>query len=197
MSSESAPVSNAPRMARRFVLAFWLGGLSATAQAQPQASPGPEQTGFLSCGPARFEASTQYLDLPDHDRQVVAQKLGRLGAGSTLPHRLPHEGRPLKQPFLKSMPVLDAWVSGWACLVSADGQHHYLYLLYACTESPHRPACAGTEREWPRLLDLSGRPLNAAFARTGPRTPRLMQKLGLGRYLQEGVSLKDITAQDP
>jgi len=185
-----------PRASWLPALLLSLGGLSATAQAQPPASPGPEQTGFLSCGPARFEARTQYLDLPDHDRQVVAQKLGRLGADRTLPYRLPHEGRPLKQPFLKSMPVLDAWVSGWACLVSADGQHHYLYLLYACTESPHRPACTGTEREWPRLLNLSGRPLNAGFGRTGPRTPRLMQKLGLGRYLQEGVHLKDITDQD-
>jgi hypothetical protein len=77
------------------------------------------------------------------------------------------------------------------------GNIHDLYLLYACTESLRRPACSGTEREWPRLLDLSCRPLSADFSHAGPRTGRLMQKLGLGRYLQEGVSLKDITAQDP
>lgn len=182
-------------------LALCLLVLKATAEPHPLANPSPiaapEKIGALNCGSARFEARTQTLDLPDHDRQVVAQSLGRLGTDSTPPHRLPHEGRPLKQPFLKQTPVLDAWVSGWACLTSADGRHQYLYLLYTCAESPRRPGCVGTEREWPRLLDLSGRPLNAGFAHAGPRTSRLMRKLGLGRYLQEGVSLKDITDPAP
>lgn len=182
-------------------LAFCLLGLSATAEPHPPVDPssiaGQERTGALNCGSARFEATTRFLDVPDQSRQVSSQTLQSLGQGLTAPHRLPHEGRPLKQPFLKQTPVLDAWVSGWACLASADGQHLYLYLLYTCTESPSRPACAGTEREWPRLLDLSGRPLNAGFAHAGPRTGRLMLKLGLGRYLQEGVSLKDITDQGP
>ena len=180
---------------------FWGLGAAAQIPAAPSSSAaevavgtsGPERLGHLACGEARFEARTRYLEVPDQNRQVQTQQLSLLREASDPPRLLPHEGKPLRQPFLKQTPVLDAWVSGWACLASADAQHHYLYLIYTCTESPLRPACAGSSREWVRLLDLSGRALNAGFAHEGQRTPSLMKRLGLERYLQEGVSLRDIS----
>lgn len=166
--------------------------LAAEAQPSPPTTTVVEQHGQLACGTARFEAVTQYLEVPDHDRQVQAQRLSLIGEAPGSSHSLPHEGRLLRQPFLRQTPVLDAWVSGWACVASADGRHQYLYLMYVCAESPLRPACAGDTREWVRLLDTRGRPLNGGFPHAGPRTPALMKRLGLGRHLQEGVTLKDI-----
>jgi hypothetical protein len=153
--------------------------------------PGTTLTGHLKCGEAQLTAQTQYLDVPDHDRQVLIQTLELTGPdkGAT---KLVHDGRMFRQSFLKDTPVLDASATGWACLESTNGQR-YVYVLYTCTEGLARPRCAGTKREWPRLFDTSGALLNAHYPRSGSRTPALMKKLGLARYLSEGVSLEDVT----
>jgi hypothetical protein len=87
--------------------------------------------------------------------------------------------------------VLDASVTGWACLAGTAGKA-YVYVVYTCAESRLRPECEGERREWARLFDIRGNPLNAGFSHDGPHTPELMKRLGLGRYVHDGVQLKDI-----
>lgn len=165
--------------------------LPALAQQGIEAPSVQTRTGRLQCGDTQIVAETQYLDVPGHDRQVLAQTLSLSLPGQASSIRLAHDGRVFRQPFLKHTAVLDAAVTGWACLAANDDKP-YLYLSYTCTESPARPRCVGTLREWARLFDTTGKPLNARAPRSGPRTPTLMKKLGLARYLSEGVSLSDI-----
>ena len=159
---------------------------------QSAGAPAPQtHTGHLQCGPAQLSAETTYLDLPDQARQVLAQSLSLTNPATGSPRRLVHDARPLQQAFLKQTPVLDAAVTGWACLENSAGKA-YIYLAYTCIESPARQQCVGNLREWVRLFDSKGTPLNAHAPRSGQRTPALMKKLGLRRFLSEGVSLQDI-----
>jgi hypothetical protein len=177
--------------ARLFVVMALVAAAPAMSKENASPSPGPMLTGHLKCGEAQLTAQTQYLDVPSRDRQVLTQtlELTNPGKGTT---KLAHDGRVFRQPFLKDTPVLDASATGWACLEGTGGKR-YVYVLYTCTESPARPRCAGTKREWPRLFDTEGAPLNARYPHSGSRTPALMKKLGLGHYLSEGVSLEDVT----
>lgn len=150
-----------------------------------------ERSGHLQCGLAQLNAETRYLDLPDQTRQVLAQSLSLTNTAMGSTRQLKHDARPLRQPFLKHTPVLDAAVTGWACLENSAGKP-YIYLSYTCIESPSRPACVGNLREWARLFDTAGKPLNAHAPRSGQRTAALLKKLGLGHHLSAGVSLQDI-----
>lgn len=163
----------------------------AIAQEGGKASSATSRTGHLKCGDARLTASTHYLDLPDHDRQVLTQTLELTGPDGRT-KKLDHDGRAIRQPFLKETQVLDASVTGWACLEGSGG-NHFVYVLYTCAESPVRPHCTGAMREWVRLFDTAGTPLNARYPRSGSPTPLLMKKLGLARYLEGGVRLVDVT----
>lgn len=161
------------------------------AQASDQAPGNQPRIGRLACGGASLTAETVYLDLADQDRQTLSQRITLARADLPKALALPSDARPLRQPFLKHTPVLDAAVTGWACLAAGDGKR-YIYMLYTCVESAVRPACEGDRREWVRLFDVYGRPLNAGFPHTGAKTPALMKKLGLGRYVDDGVSLQDV-----
>ena len=158
------------------------GDMSAAAQTR---------VGHLHCGDASMIATTIYLDVYGQDRQTLSQRIALTSAGRRVPVILRGDGRPLRQPFLEKTPVLDASVTGWACLPATGGKS-YVYVVYTCTESPLRPGCEGDRREWVRLFNTQGKPLNAGFPRDGPRTPALMKKLGLGRYVNDGVQLEDI-----
>ena len=147
--------------------------------------------GHLKCGDARLTAATRYFDVPDHDRQVLTQTLELTIPDNGTTTTLAHDGHVFRQPFLKNTPVFDAAATGWACLQASDGKL-YLYVVYTCVESNARPKCVGTLREWARIFDTAGHPLTANYPRSGRRTPALMKKLGLGRYLNEGVSLSGI-----
>lgn len=155
--------------------------------------PAAAQTrvGHLHCGGASLITTTVYLDVDGQDRQTLSQRIVLTFAGRSVQVILRGDGRPLHQPFLKDVPVLDASVTGWACLPAAGGMA-YVYVVYTCTDSPLRPDCEGDRREWVRLFNTQGKPLNAGFPRDGPRTPALMKKLGLGRYVNDGVQLEDI-----
>ena len=162
-------------------------------RADPQPTT-PKRTtaiGHLSCGGASLMAETVYLDVPDQDFQPLSQHITLQRPGSNGSMALNHDGRPLRQPFLKDTPVLDAAVSGWACLTAADGKA-YIYVSYVCTESDLRPDCEGTSREWGRLFDPEGKELTAGFPHGGPRTSALMKRLGLGRYEEKAIQLQGI-----
>jgi len=89
------------------------------------------------------------------------------------------------------MSVLDAAVTGWACVTSTH-QQSYVYVVMSCIESPLRPNCGGSMREWVRLYDLRGRALNAGFPRdAGPRWETLLKRLGLNQVEDAGISLSD------
>jgi hypothetical protein len=172
--------------------ACWI-ALAADAPGPPPASLPSEivRVGHLACGGASFTLQGHYLDVPDHEFQTVAQRLTlERPKESTALVTLPHEGRPLRQPFLENVPVLDASITGWTCLGASTGKS-YLYVVYTCAESPLRPDCVGPKREWDRLFDTKGRALNAGYPKSGSRTSALMKRLGLGRYA-EGVQLQDI-----
>lgn len=134
--------------------------------------PGPMLAGHLKCGEVQLMAQTHYLDLPGRGRQVPTQtlELTNPGKGTT---KLAHDGRLFRQPFLKDTPVLDTSATSSACLEGTGGKR-YVYVLHACTESPARPWCAGTQRERPRLFDIEGAPLNGRYRHSGSRAPALM-----------------------
>ncbi|MBF3411147.1 hypothetical protein ACGY7B_26260 [Burkholderia pseudomallei] len=158
------------------------GGMSDAAQTR---------VGHLHCGDASLIATTAYLDVDGQGRQTLSQSIALMSAGRRMPVILRGDGRTLRQPFLKNARVLDAAVTGWACFSAAGGKP-YVYVVYTCTESPLRPDCEGDRREWVRLFDTQGKPLNAGFPYDSPRTSALMKKLGLGRYVNDGVQLEDI-----
>ncbi|GLQ95740.1 hypothetical protein [Dyella mobilis] len=172
------------------LLSLALAASSVQAGTPPTANP--PRMGYLSCGGAKLVASTTYVDVVDQDWQTVAQRITLTPPGRSQAITLPHEGRPLHQPFLKHVPVLDATVTGWACITATDGTP-YLYLGYTCTESPLRPKCEGDDREWSRLFDLNGKQLDAGYPHEGERQSNLMRKLGLGRYVTNGVSMSGIS----
>ncbi|MDF0605305.1 hypothetical protein HZU77_006530 [Neisseriaceae bacterium TC5R-5] len=160
-------------------------------EAQPFTDTPQTFTAHLSCGQASLLAKTSYLNVVDQDRQVLSQKITLTRADRHRMRVLPQEGKRLRQPFLKNVAVLDAMATGWACLQATDGQA-YVYVFYACVDSPLRPECAAPSREWVRLFNTDGKLLNAGFPHEGPRTPALMKKLGLGHYLEDGVQLSAI-----
>ncbi|GLQ91218.1 hypothetical protein [Dyella acidisoli] len=161
------------------------------ASPQPAAPKRITATGHLSCGGASLTVETVYLDVPDQDFQPLSQRITMQRPGSNGSIGLHHDGRPLRQPFLKNTQVLDAAVSGWTCLMSADGKA-YIYVSYVCTESDLRPDCEGTSREWGRLFDPQGKELTAGFPHDGPRMSALMKRMGLGRYEDQPIPLQGI-----
>lgn len=162
-------------------------------QAGPRAEAFKQITaiGHLSCGGATLTVDTMYLDVPDQDFQPLSQRIVLRRQGTKRPIVLRHDGRPLRQSFLKNPQVLDAAVSGWTCLTAAGGKA-YVYLSYVCTESDSRPDCVGTSREWARLFDSQGKELTAGLPHDGPRMSALMKRLGLGRYETEPIQLQSI-----
>lgn len=173
------------------VLSLAIAAGCASPSARAGATPRTTQIGHLGCGGARFTARTTWLNVPGHDRQPVQQTVQRDAAGSTPSRELRLDARPLRQPFVPDGIVLDAAVTGWACITATTGKA-YLYLLYTCTQSTARPACAGDRREYVRLFDTTGKALNVGFPHAGPRTPALLHQLGLDGYLTDGVSLQDL-----
>lgn len=165
--------------------------VTTSARAGDMSAAAQTRVGHLHCGDASLVATTVYLDVDGRNRQTLSQRIALTSAGRRVPLMLRGDGRLLRQPFLESTPVLDASVTGWACLPAAGGKP-YVYVVYTCTESPLRPDCEGDRREWVRLFDTQGKPLNAGFPHDGQRTPELMKKLGLGRYVNDSVQLEDI-----
>lgn len=149
----------------------------------------PPSEGRLACGGATLIARTQFREVAGHDRQVLSQTITIVPAGAKTASSLKIDVHPLRQPFLRDTPVLDASVTGWACVTSADGKP-YVYMVMACAESPLRPACVGTLREWTRLYDTRGRALDAGLPHAGPRESELLKRLKL-EHLDDGVSMSD------
>jgi hypothetical protein len=179
-------------MRASFLLLAFAAVLATSSCVQADDRPsGISHIGHLQCGGASLTASSVYLDIPDQDRQTFSQRITLMRPENRTPISLPHDGQPIRQPFLENTAVLDAAVTGWACL-QATGGKAYVYLLYTCVESVLRPACEGDRREWARLFDTQGKALNAGFPHDGPRTPELMKKLGLGRYVDGSVQLQDV-----
>lgn len=170
---------------------------NAGAQAVEPAHPMQPQTqtqrhvGHMRCGGALLESATTYLDDGEHDRQALDQRLSLTPPGLKKPLALTHDGKPFTQPFMQDTPVLDASATGWACIKATSGRS-YVYVMYTCVESPLRPACVGTAREWARLFNTRGKLLNPGYPHDGPQTPTLMRKLGLARYVDTGVALDDV-----
>jgi hypothetical protein len=161
------------------------------AGARPAAVKSITTLGYLNCGGARLAVGTVYLDVPDQDFQPLSQRITLQRPGTNGLVVLHHDGRPLRQSFLKNTWVLDAALSGWTCLTATDGKA-YVYVSYVCTQSDSRPDCDGTSREWGRLFDPKGKELTAGFPHGGPSLSVLMKRLGLGRYENGPIQLQSI-----
>jgi len=74
------------------------------------------RVGHLHCGDASLIATTVYLDIDGQNRQTLSQRIALTSAGRRVPVVLRDDGRLLRQLFLKDTQVLDAAVTGWACV---------------------------------------------------------------------------------
>ena len=93
--------------------------------------------------------------------------------------------------------MVDGWrvqrqyVLSWACVQASTGRS-YVSLGYACAVDPSERGSCGGDKEWFRLLDDRGRPLDAGSPKQGAAQDRLMTRLGLKAVMEAGVAMKDV-----
>ena len=93
--------------------------------------------------------------------------------------------------------MVDGWrvqrqyVLSWACVQASTGRS-YVSLGYTCAVDPGERGSCGADKEWFRLLDDKGRPLDAGSTRQGAAQDRLRMRLGLKAVMEAGVLMKDV-----
>lgn len=174
-----------------FIASMALATLSTAVRADDAVPLVSLEKGQLKCGDALVSAEARCLAFPENQTQCTSQVLRLVNQKKGISKPLPLDGKSIAQDFVKEGPVLDAYVTSWACLTSKAGKS-YVYLFYICVESDKRPDCVGTNREWPRLFDTDGKYLSAGHRRHGPQYQRLMRKLGFGSHLSRGIALQNI-----
>ena len=158
------------------------------------ANPAPslqDEHDKLICGDAEVRVTSSCLHFDEQETQCKKQTLQLTNPAKNIAKKLPHDGKPIRQPFVKNGPVLDAFVTGWACVKSASGAP-YIYLSYTCVENDRQPECAGTNREWGRVFGLDGKNLGAGIARRSKELGRVYRRLGLSESLEQGIQLQDL-----
>lgn len=181
------------RIARAIALASLMGGPGCHSQEASQEAPqdtpkGPPELGVLRsvaqlpCGSSVFVLRTERRE---GSLEVLDQQLSLRQAG--LGRVLAHEGR-LRRAVPGHPRVMDAWVSGWACVQSRQGGP-WVYALFTCHAGLQ--GCQGTRREWGRLYAQDGQLLNPGHARSAQPSQRLMRRLGLAPLLAQGIALDD------
>ena len=152
--------------------------LVAAAAPSARASDPPRTgTAVLACGPARLVARTTSVAHVGADdglawtAQAITLAAGPGDAGRPIP---------VKGVEARTAPGssggLTAIVSSWACLSGTRGKVIELWL--SCNRTDLGGACRG-EREWERLLDTTGRPLDGGYAPQDPRYEALSARLGI------------------
>lgn len=177
-------------MTKQLTLAALLTLASSLGLAQSDAPRIREDQGRLACGTAQLAAKSHCLEFAENETQCTSQILTLTNPSKGIAKQLPHDGKRITQPFVRSVKVLDATVTGWACLTS-DAGVSYIYLSYTCVEHDRAPECAGTRREWGRLFDTGGRALNGNLSRRSQHMPEVLHRYGLQRYVSEGIQLQD------
>ena len=145
--------------------------------ASPAVAADPPRVGTadLVCGAARLHARTASVAhvAPDDGLAWVSQEITLQGP-SGVPSRL-HVVDADKPPGtdVRGLPVI---VSSWQCLSGSQGKVIELWLT--CNRADLGGACKG-EREWERLIDVTGRPLDVGYAPQDPRYNTLSRRLGI------------------
>lgn len=145
----------------------------------------------LRCGDAELSVETTCLTLPEVETQCVRQNIRLENARKGIAKTLPHDGKSIAKSFVESGPVLDAFVTSWACLKSTSGKA-YVLLLYTCSWGEEKSNCTGNAREWERIFDATGRHLTAGFRRQDRRYDALYQRLGLSEIMKRGADLQTV-----
>lgn len=145
----------------------------------------------LQCGDVEVIATSSCLRPADHETQCRAQSLQLKNPAKAIAKKLPHDGKPLRQAFVKEGPVLDAIATGWACIQSASGTP-YILVSYTCVEHDRRPECAGTNKEWGRVFGMDGKDFTAGIARRSPALERIYRRLGLSASFEQGIQLQEL-----
>lgn len=145
----------------------------------------------LRCGAAEVSVETACLTLPEVETQCVKQNIQLENTQKGISKKLPHEGKLVAKSFAKSNPVLDAFVTSWACLKSTSGKS-YILLLYTCSWGEERSSCTGSAKEWERIFDATGRHVTAGFGRQDRRYDSLYQRLGLSEIMKQGADLQTL-----
>ena len=156
--------------------------------ASPAVAADPPRVGTadLVCGAARLHARTASVAhvAPDDGLAWVSQEITLKGPGG-VPSRL--HVMEVDQPPTTDGRGLPVIVSSWQCLSGSRGKVIELWL--ACNRADLGGTCKG-EREWERLMDVTGRPLDAGYAPQDPRYEALSRRLGIPA---DGVKLQDAT----
>lgn len=145
----------------------------------------------LKCGDADVSAETTCLALPEIETQCVKQNIRLENIRKGISRKLPHEGKLVTKSFARPNPVLDAFVTSWACLKSTSGKS-YILLLYTCSWGEEKSSCAGGAKEWERIFDATGRHVAAGFRRQDRRYDSLYQRLGLSEIMKQGAGLQTL-----
>ncbi len=145
----------------------------------------------LKCGAAEVSVETACLALPEVETQCVKQNIRLENTQKGISKKLPHEGKLVAKSFAKSNPVLDAFVTSWACLKSTSGKS-YILLLYTCSWGEEKSSCIGSAKEWERIFDATGRHVTAGFRRQDRRYDSLYQRLGLSEIMKQGADLQTL-----
>lgn len=145
----------------------------------------------LVCGDAEVRVTSSCLHFDEQETQCKKQTLQLTNSANNITKKLPHDGKPIRQSFVENGPVLDAFVTGWACVKSASGTS-YIYLSYTCVENDKQPECAGTKREWGRVFGADGKNFTTGIARRGKELERVYRRLGLSESLEQGIQLQDL-----
>ncbi len=161
------------------------------ASAENAAPPIRQEQDKLVCGDAEVRATSSCLSFTDQETQCKKQTLQLSNPSKGISKKLPHDGKPMRQPFVKNGPVLDAIATGWACVKSESGTP-YIYLAYTCVESEQRPECAGTNKEWGRVFGLDGKNFTAGVPRRGAALERVYKQLGLSGAVEQGIQLQGL-----
>ena len=146
--------------------------------------PSRTTTSELACGSARLHArTTSIAHVPPHDGLVwTAQDIALSNMG-----RSP---RPLRVQGVNDKPGsvnfgLPAIVSSWQCLKGMNAPVIELWLT--CNRADLGGVCGG-QREWERLVDVTGQPLDVGYAPQDARYEALSKRLGIP---EDGVRLQD------
>ena len=141
----------------------------------------------LSCGPVLLQARTTSIAHmpPDNGLAWTAQEISLRGPDGAS-RRLRVEGID-DQPAPAGNLGLPVIVTSWQCLHGSRGEVIELWLT--CNRADLGGACKG-EREWERLIDADGKPLDAGYAPQDARYEALSQRLGIPA---DGVKLLGAT----
>lgn len=175
-------------------LAFCLAGFVGAAQAL--AAPGTvvRTQDELACGPLKAQVSSVWLTFAGDDSppsQLLGQSLSFSVDGGPA-RAVPLDGRRQRKKLAGGRHVLDAALTGWACLEGGKSPP-YLMLAYTCIEGEERGGCAGAAREWDRLYDSRGKHLTAGLKRQDPRRAEVDRAQGLEEVMGGGVSLTGLS----